>query len=163
MASVSIRNVDKSFGKTRVLSAVSLEVRDSEFVVLVGPSGCGKSTLLRILAGLEDMSDGEVRIGDKDVSWAEPRERDIAMVFQSYALYPHMTVAQNMAFSMRIRRQAAADIQSRVKDAAEILGLSVLLDRYPRQLSGGQPGGRVGSPAGGNGGLTGGIGLGTCR
>ena len=138
MASVSIRNVDKSFGKTRVLSSVSLEVKDSEFVVLVGPSGCGKSTLLRILAGLEDMSDGEVRIGDKDVSWAEPRERDIAMVFQSYALYPHMTVAQNMAFSMRIRRLAAADIQSRVRDAAEILGLSVLLDRYPKQLSGGQ-------------------------
>lgn len=138
MASVTIRNIDKSFGKTRVLSRVSLEVKDSEFVVLVGPSGCGKSTLLRILAGLEEMSGGEIHIGGKDVSWLEPKDRDIAMVFQSYALYPHMTVAQNMAFSMKIRKVSAADTAARVSSAAEILGLSALLERYPKQLSGGQ-------------------------
>lgn len=138
MASVTISGVRKSFGKTPVLRDVSIQVLDSEFVVLVGPSGCGKSTLLRILAGLEELDDGEIRIGTDDVTDFAPRDRDIAMVFQSYALYPHMTVAQNMGFSMKLRKMPAADIEQRVAEAATILGLSQLLHRTPKELSGGQ-------------------------
>lgn len=138
MASVEIRDVRKSFGPVEVLHGVSVPIADGEFVVLVGPSGCGKSTLLRMLAGLENISSGEISIGDRVVNNVHPKERDIAMVFQNYALYPHMTVAQNMGFSLKLRKSAKADIQERVAKAADILGLSQLLERFPRQLSGGQ-------------------------
>lgn len=138
MASLTISGVRKNFGKTSVLRDVSIQVLDSEFVVLVGPSGCGKSTLLRILAGLEEMDAGEIHIGNDDVSDYAPRDRDIAMVFQSYALYPHMTVAQNMGFSMKLRKMPPADVEQRVTEAATILGLSQLLHRTPKELSGGQ-------------------------
>ncbi|MCJ2024785.1 ABC transporter ATP-binding protein [Methylobacterium sp. J-067] len=138
MASVGIREVRKAFGSTNVLHGVSVDIRDGEFVILVGPSGCGKSTLLRMIAGLENISGGEIRIGERVVNDVPPKERDIAMVFQNYALYPHLTVRENMAFSMRIRKAAASEIDQRVARAAQILGLAPLLDRYPRQLSGGQ-------------------------
>ena len=138
MASVGIREVRKAFGSTNVLHGVSVDIRDGEFVILVGPSGCGKSTLLRMIAGLENISGGEIRIGERVVNDVPPKERDIAMVFQNYALYPHLTVRENMAFSMRIRKARAAEIDERVSKAAQILGLTHLLDRYPRQLSGGQ-------------------------
>jgi multiple sugar transport system ATP-binding protein len=138
MASVEIRNVRKAFGATAVIHGVSVDIQDGEFVILVGPSGCGKSTLLRMIAGLENITGGEIRIGERVVNNMPPKERDIAMVFQNYALYPHMSVADNMAFSMKLRRAPRAEIDSRVQRAAEILGLSTLLDRYPRQLSGGQ-------------------------
>lgn len=138
MASVGIREVRKAFGSTNVLHGVSVDIRDGEFVILVGPSGCGKSTLLRMIAGLENISGGEIRIGERVVNDVPPKERDIAMVFQNYALYPHLTVRENMAFSMRIRKAAASEIDLRVNKAAQILGLTHLLDRYPRQLSGGQ-------------------------
>ncbi|MGF1650916.1 MAG: ABC transporter ATP-binding protein [Hyphomicrobiaceae bacterium] len=138
MASVDIRNVRKSFGPVEVLHGVSVPIEDGEFVVLVGPSGCGKSTLLRMLAGLENITSGEILIGDRVVNNVHPKERDIAMVFQNYALYPHMTVGQNMGFSLKLRGTDKATINERVAKAAEILGLSKLLDRYPRQLSGGQ-------------------------
>ena len=138
MASVAIRGVRKSFGATQVLHGVDVDIRDGEFVILVGPSGCGKSTLLRMIAGLENISSGEIRIGDRVVNDLAPKERDIAMVFQNYALYPHMTVRDNMAFSMRLRRAPRAEIEATVGRAAGILGLGALLDRYPRQLSGGQ-------------------------
>jgi multiple sugar transport system ATP-binding protein len=138
MASVAIRDVEKAFGHTHVLHGVSVDIPDGEFVILVGPSGCGKSTLLRMIAGLENVSGGEIRIGDRVVNDVPPKERDIAMVFQNYALYPHMTVADNMAFSMKLRKAPKAEIQERVGKAAGILGLGNLLDRYPRQLSGGQ-------------------------
>jgi multiple sugar transport system ATP-binding protein len=138
MASVEIQDVRKSFGPVEVLHGVSVPIADGEFVVLVGPSGCGKSTLLRLLAGLEGISSGTIAIGGRVVNEVHPKERDIAMVFQNYALYPHMTVAQNMGFSLKLRGTAKADVRTRVNKAAEILGLSHLLDRYPRQLSGGQ-------------------------
>ncbi len=138
MASVTIRNAVKTYGAMQVLHGVSLAARDGEFVVLVGPSGCGKSTLLRMIAGLETISDGEIEIGDRVVNELEPKERDIAMVFQSYALYPHMTVRDNMAFSLKLARRNKAEIDAEVNRAAEILALAPLLDRYPRQLSGGQ-------------------------
>jgi multiple sugar transport system ATP-binding protein len=138
MASVGIREVRKAFGSTNVLHGVSVDIRDGEFVILVGPSGCGKSTLLRMIAGLENISGGEISIGERVVNDVPPKERDIAMVFQNYALYPHLTVRENMAFSMRIRRAKSAEIDERVNRAAQILGLGALLDRYPRQLSGGQ-------------------------
>ncbi len=138
MASVEIRQVRKSFGTTSVLHGVDISIRDGEFVVLVGPSGCGKTTLLRMLAGLENISSGEILIGDRVVNHVPPKERDVAMVFQNYALYPHMTVAANMAFSMKLRGAPQTEIDARVNRAAEILGLSHLLGRYPRQLSGGQ-------------------------
>jgi multiple sugar transport system ATP-binding protein len=138
MASVGIREVRKAFGSTNILHGVSVDIRDGEFVILVGPSGCGKSTLLRMIAGLENISGGEIRIGERVVNDVPPKERDIAMVFQNYALYPHLTVRDNMAFSMRIRKAAASEIDQRVAKAAQILGLTPLLDRYPRQLSGGQ-------------------------
>ena len=138
MASVSIRNVHKRFGQTPVLHGVSIEIPDGSFTVLVGPSGCGKSTLLRMVAGLENISDGEVAIGGKVVNQVAPKERDIAMVFQNYALYPHMTVRDNMAFSLALAKKDKAFIDERVGKAAGILGLAPLLDRFPRQLSGGQ-------------------------
>ena len=138
MASVEIRDLRKSFGATEVLHGVSIDIADGAFVVLVGPSGCGKSTLLRMIAGLESITSGELWIGDKLVNMAPPKERDIAMVFQNYALYPHMTVYENMAFSMRLRKAPQAETDQRTRQAAEILGLTPLLDRYPRQLSGGQ-------------------------
>ncbi|PSC03448.1 sugar ABC transporter ATP-binding protein [Alsobacter soli] len=138
MASVEIRDVRKAFGSTQVIHGVNIGINDGEFVILVGPSGCGKSTLLRMIAGLENISGGEIRIGERVVNDVPPKERDIAMVFQNYALYPHMTVADNMAFSMKLRNAPKSEIQARVSKAAGILGLEKLLDRYPRQLSGGQ-------------------------
>ncbi|HET7411777.1 MAG TPA: sn-glycerol-3-phosphate ABC transporter ATP-binding protein UgpC [Pararhizobium sp.] len=138
MAKVTIRGVRKAFGPVEVIHGVDVEIEDGEFVVLVGPSGCGKSTLLRMIAGLENVSDGIVAIGRTIVNNLPPAKRDIAMVFQSYALYPHMTVAENMAFSLRLRGVDQATIAQRQKTAAEILGLTPYLKRYPRQLSGGQ-------------------------
>jgi multiple sugar transport system ATP-binding protein len=138
MASVAIRDVRKAFGATAVIHGVDISIRDGEFVVLVGPSGCGKSTLLRMIAGLENITGGEIRIGDRVVNRLPPKERDVAMVFQNYALYPHMTVADNMAFSMKLRGAPKNEIDERVNRAAAILGLSQLLQRFPRQLSGGQ-------------------------
>ena len=138
MAQVDIRSVVKRFGHVEVLHGVSVDIADGEFVVLVGPSGCGKSTLLRMIAGLEMADGGEIVIDDKVVNWLEPKERDIAMVFQNYALYPHMTVDQNMGFSLKIRRMAKDTINARVRDASGILSLEELLKRFPRQLSGGQ-------------------------
>ena len=138
MASVGIRDVKKAFGTTKVIHGVDITIGDGEFVVLVGPSGCGKSTLLRMIAGLENITGGEIRIGERVVNNVPPKERDIAMVFQNYALYPHMTVAANMGFSLRLRGADKSEIESRVHRAAEILGLMPLLERYPRQLSGGQ-------------------------
>src|SRR5215510_1542366 len=138
MAAVGIRDVTKSFGAVEVIHGVNVSIADGEFVVLVGPSGCGKSTLLRMIAGLENITSGEIRIGERVVNNVPPKERDIAMVFQNYALYPHMTVAANMAFSLRLRGAPKSEIDARVRRAAEILGLVPLLERYPRQLSGGQ-------------------------
>jgi multiple sugar transport system ATP-binding protein len=138
MASVHIRNVHKHFGGTHVIRGVDIEIADGEFAVLVGPSGCGKSTLLRMIAGLEEIGSGEVEIGGKVVNDMQPKERDIAMVFQNYALYPHMKVRDNMAFSMLLAKRPRAEVDARVDRAAAILGLTDLLDRYPRQLSGGQ-------------------------
>jgi multiple sugar transport system ATP-binding protein len=138
MASVDIDGVRKSFGATAVIHGVDITINDGEFVILVGPSGCGKSTLLRMIAGLENISGGEIKIGGRVVNNVPPKERDIAMVFQNYALYPHMSVADNMAFSMKLRKAPASEINERVSRAAQILGLTKLLDRYPRQLSGGQ-------------------------
>jgi multiple sugar transport system ATP-binding protein len=138
MASVQINDVRKSFGGFEVLHGVTVPIEDGAFVVLVGPSGCGKSTLLRMLAGLENITSGTIAIGERIVNNVQPKERDIAMVFQNYALYPHMTVAQNMGFSLKLRGAGAADIAARVKKAADILDLAHLLERYPRQLSGGQ-------------------------
>ncbi len=138
MAAVSFRNIEKSFGKTKIIHGISFDISDGEFVVLVGPSGCGKSTLLRMLAGLEEISGGEVAVDDKVVNELDSKDRDIAMVFQSYALYPHMTVRDNMAFSLKLRKAEQALTDKRVGDAARILNLDPLLDRYPRELSGGQ-------------------------
>ena len=138
MATVEIRAVKKAYGATPVIHGVDVGIADGEFVVLVGPSGCGKSTLLRMIAGLEDISGGEIRIGDRVINNVPPKDRDIAMVFQNYALYPHMTVAENMGFSLKLHKAPKAEIDARVRAAAEILSLSHLLDRFPRQLSGGQ-------------------------
>jgi multiple sugar transport system ATP-binding protein len=138
VASVNIRSVRKNFGQVEVLHGVSIDIQDGMFVVLVGPSGCGKSTLLRMIAGLEIISDGEIEIGGRVVNDIPPKERNIAMVFQNYALYPHMTVTANMAFSLKLQSAPRADIDRRVHRAAEILGLTSMLGRYPRQLSGGQ-------------------------
>ncbi len=138
MASVAIRDVRKAFGLTAVIHGVNIDIRDGEFVVLVGPSGCGKSTLLRMIAGLENITSGEIRIGDRIVNNLPPKERDVAMVFQNYALYPHMTVAANMAFSLKLRGAPKSEIDERVQRAAGILGLTNYLERFPRQLSGGQ-------------------------
>ena len=138
MATVEIRNVRKAFGPVEILHGVSVDIADGEFVVLVGPSGCGKSTLLRMLAGLENITSGEIAIGGRVVNTMPPKDRDIAMVFQNYALYPHMTVYDNMAFSLTLANAPKSVMDQEVGRAAKILGLEQLLHRYPRQLSGGQ-------------------------
>jgi multiple sugar transport system ATP-binding protein len=138
LASVDIVQVRKSYGKHEIIHGISATIEDGEFLALVGPSGCGKSTLLRMIAGLEDITAGIIRIGNRVVNTLEPKERDIAMVFQSYALYPHKTVAQNMGFALLMRKESKAEIEKRVRRAAEILDLVPLLGRYPRELSGGQ-------------------------
>jgi multiple sugar transport system ATP-binding protein len=138
MAAVQIERVEKYFGSTQIIRGVDIAMEDGGFTVLVGPSGCGKSTLLRMIAGLEEITHGEIRIGGRVVNRMMPKERDIAMVFQNYALYPHMTVRDNMSFSLKLAGESKQVSEQRVKTAAEILGLQGLLDRYPRQLSGGQ-------------------------
>ena len=138
MTSVSIDGVRKAYGATNVIHGVNIEIDDGEFVVLVGPSGCGKSTLLRMIAGLEEISGGQIRIGSRVVNDVSAKDRDIAMVFQSYALYPHMTVADNMAFSLKLKGIARPEREARIAKAADILGLTPMLKRYPKQLSGGQ-------------------------
>jgi len=138
MAAVTLTDVRKRFGSTEVVHGVTLSIEDGEFCVLVGPSGCGKSTLLRMIAGLEQVSSGDIAIANRRVNDVAPKQRDVAMVFQNYALYPHMTVLDNMAFSMKLAGTPRADMQRRVDEAARILGLSEFLSRYPRQLSGGQ-------------------------
>jgi multiple sugar transport system ATP-binding protein len=138
MASIDIRNIRKSYGKVPVLHGVDLDIKDGEFVVLVGPSGCGKSTLLRMIAGLEDVTSGEIRIAGRSVNGLAPKDRDIAMVFQSYALYPHMSVADNMSYSLRLKKASRERIATVVAAAAAKLGLGPLLERRPKALSGGQ-------------------------
>lgn len=138
MASIDIQNVKKAYGHVQVLHDIDLRIKDGEFVVLVGPSGCGKSTLLRMIAGLEDISGGEIRIAENRVNELHPKDRDIAMVFQSYALYPHMNVAGNMSYSLRLRKMAKDSIAKAVANAAAKLGLDPLLERRPKALSGGQ-------------------------
>jgi multiple sugar transport system ATP-binding protein len=138
MASVAFKEVKKDFGKTKVLHGISLDIADGEFMVLVGPSGCGKSTLLRMLAGLEDITAGTIAIDGRVVNDLDSKDRDIAMVFQSYALYPHMTVRDNMGFSLKLRKESARRIAEGVERAARILNLENFLHRYPRELSGGQ-------------------------
>lgn len=138
MASIQIENLKKSYGNFSVLHGIDLDIADGEFIVLVGPSGCGKSTLLRMIAGLEDVTDGEIRIAGKRVNELHPKDRDIAMVFQSYALYPHMTVAQNMSYSLRLRKTPKERIASAVSAASSKLGLDPFLERRPKALSGGQ-------------------------
>jgi multiple sugar transport system ATP-binding protein len=138
MAIVAFSGIEKRFGNVEVIRGISFDIADSEFMVLVGPSGCGKSTLLRMLAGLEDITDGEISIDGQVINDLAPKDRDIAMVFQSYALYPHMTVRDNMSFSLKLARVGAVNMQQRVDNAARILNLEPLLGRYPRELSGGQ-------------------------
>ena len=138
MATLTLSGIRKSFGPVQVLHGIDLEVADGEMIVVVGASGCGKSTLLRIVAGLETPTEGTVRIDGRDVTKLEPADRDIAMVFQNYALYPHMTVFENMAYGLKIRGMKPAEIQKRVTEAAEMLEIGPLLSRKPRQLSGGQ-------------------------
>jgi multiple sugar transport system ATP-binding protein len=138
MASVTYDHVSKKFGETTAINDLNIAIEDKEFLVLVGPSGCGKSTALRCLAGLEEITSGRILIGSRDVSNVAPKDRDIAMVFQSYALYPHMSVYDNMAFGLKLRKTPKSEIDRRVKEAAETLGISHLLGRKPKQLSGGQ-------------------------
>ena len=138
MAEVNLKNVTKSFGKNEVIHGISCDIADGEFIVILGPSGCGKSTLLRMVAGLEKITGGEVAIDGRVVNTMEPSERDVAMVFQNYALYPHMSVFNNMAYGLKIRRMPKSEIEKRVMNAAEILELTAFLERKPRQLSGGQ-------------------------
>jgi sn-glycerol 3-phosphate transport system ATP-binding protein len=142
MAQVHLKNITKTYGKgakaVQVIHGISMDIADGEFIVMVGPSGCGKSTLLRMVAGLEDITGGDIVIGDRVVNELEPKDRDIAMVFQNYALYPHMSVYENMAYGLKIRRFSKDDIEARVQKAAKILELGALLQRTPRQLSGGQ-------------------------
>ena len=138
MSNVILKNVKKIYDKNVVINNIDLEIKDKEFVVLVGASGCGKSTILRMIAGLEEITDGEIYIGDKKVNDIHPKDRDIAFVFQSYALYPHMTVRENIAFGLKMRKVDKATIEQKVQEAAEILDLTEYLDRKPKQLSGGQ-------------------------
>ena len=138
MAAIRIQNVAKTFGKTTALRDIDLDVKDGEFLVLLGPSGCGKTTLLRCIAGLERVDSGRIAIGDRDVTDLAPRHRDIAMVFQSYAVFPHMTVRSNIGFGLRMKKVPKAELEKRVTDGAALLGLEPFLDRYPAQLSGGQ-------------------------
>ncbi|HEY1089461.1 MAG TPA: ABC transporter ATP-binding protein, partial [Burkholderiaceae bacterium] len=138
MSAISLQNISKNFSGAEVIRDVSVEIADGEFCVLVGPSGSGKSTLLRLIAGLEEPSSGEIRIGERDVTFEPPKKRNIAMVFQSYALYPQMTVRDNMGFGLRLAGVDKKEANSKIEAAAEMLGLTALLERYPRQLSGGQ-------------------------
>jgi multiple sugar transport system ATP-binding protein len=138
LAQVTLRNIFKRFDKVLAVNNLNLEIRDKEFMVLVGPSGCGKTTALRMIAGLEEVSDGDILIGERVVNDVSPKDRDIAMVFQNYALYPHMTVYENMAFGLKLRKVPKGEIQKRVGDAAQLLGIEALLSRKPKQLSGGQ-------------------------
>ena len=138
MAKINLKNLQKSYGKTKVIHDLSVDIKEGELVVIVGPSGCGKSTLLRMVAGLEDINSGSILFDNKEVNDLEPRERNIAMVFQNYALYPHMTVFQNMSYSLKILKIPKDEINSRVQKAADILELGELLERKPNQLSGGQ-------------------------
>ena len=138
MGSVTLRGIRKAYGAVEVLHGIDLDVREGDFTVLVGPSGCGKSTLLRAIAGLETIGDGEIALDGQAINHLPPKRRNIAMVFQNYALYPHMSVARNMGFSLRLARRPKEEIDRKVREAAEILGLTDLLERYPRQLSGGQ-------------------------
>ncbi|KFL28099.1 hypothetical protein JP74_03835, partial [Devosia sp. 17-2-E-8] len=138
MATIDLVDLKKDYGNSPAVKGINLNVADGEFIVLVGPSGCGKSTLLRMVAGLETVTDGIVRIAGKDVNKAEPAERDIAMVFQNYALYPHMTVRQNLEYGLKNRGVPRPEIDKRVKEAADILEIGQFLERKPRQLSGGQ-------------------------
>src|ERR671915_104128 len=138
MAAIEVAGVRKNYGAVQVLHGMDLAIADGEFIVLVGPSGCGKSTLLRMIAGLEEISAGTIRIGGRVVNELPPRDRDIAMVFQSYALYPHMTVFENLAFALKLRKMPKAEMRKRVEQAAELLGIGEYLKRKPRQLSGGQ-------------------------
>src|SRR6266699_3254074 len=138
MAEVALRNIVKTFDRTPAVAGIDLDISDREFVVLVGPSGCGKTTTLRMIAGLEEATSGEIYIGDQIVNDAPPKDRDIAMVFQNYALYPHMTVYENMSFGLRLKKFPKAEIKERVENAARILDITNLLDRRPKQLSGGQ-------------------------
>ena len=138
MADVQIKNLQKYYGSVQALKGIDLHINDGEFVVFVGPSGCGKSTLLRSIAGLEDISSGEISIGGRVVNDLRPRDRDISMVFQNYALYPFLSVYDNIAFGLRARKVVGAEIRKRVSEAASMLGITPLLDRLPRQLSGGQ-------------------------
>src|SRR5215216_2753233 len=138
MAGVTLDHITKKYGEVTAVNDLNIQIRDQEFLVLVGPSGCGKSTALRMIAGLEEISAGDLYIGDRRVNDVAPKDRDIAMVFQSYALYPHMTVYDNLAFGLKLRKTPKAEIQRRVNEAAEILGLTNLLKRKPKQLSGGQ-------------------------
>src|SRR6202023_3293207 len=138
MADVALRDVVKRFDNVEAVRQISLNIPDKEFVVLVGPSGCGKSTTLRMIAGLEEISAGDILIGGEVVNDVPPRDRDIAMVFQNYALYPHMTVFENMSFGLKLRRTPKAEIRARVERAGQILGITDLLERRPKQLSGGQ-------------------------
>ncbi len=137
MADVVLHSLAKTFGTVEAVRGIDLTIPDNEFVVLVGPSGCGKSTVLRMIAGLEDITAGDIRIGGQRMNDVPPKDRNIAMVFQNYALYPHMTVEQNMSFGLRLRKVAKAEIRSKVERAAGILGISDLLGRRPRELSGG--------------------------
>src|SRR6059058_4381275 len=138
MAQVTLRKVVKKYDEVEAVSAIDLDISDKEFVVLVGPSGCGKSTTLRMIAGLEDITDGEIAVDGEVVNDVPPKDRDMAMVFQNYALYPHMTVYQNMSFGLRLKHFPKDEIEKRVQEAARILDITELLDRKPRQLSGGQ-------------------------
>jgi len=138
MAEIQINSLNKSFGKTRVVKDITLSIKSRSFTVIVGPSGCGKSTLLRMIAGLEKIDSGEIKIAGKSVNDLPPKDRDIAMVFQSYALYPHMTVFNNMAFGLKLEKKSKSEIEKRVKEASRILQIENLLDRKPKQLSGGQ-------------------------
>lgn len=138
MAGLTLKNIRKKYDKNVIIDGIDLEIKDKEFLVLVGASGCGKSTILRMIAGLEDITGGEIFIGDRKVNKVPPKDRDIAFVFQSYALYPHMTVRENIAFGLKMRKFSEEDIDKKVNEAAEILNLGELLDRKPKQLSGGQ-------------------------
>jgi multiple sugar transport system ATP-binding protein len=138
MASITIKHLQKNFGATPVLRGIDIDIRDGEFVALVGPSGCGKSTLLRLIAGLEEADAGDILLGERRINDAAPRDRDVAMVFQNYALYPHMSVAENLGFGLQIQGVAKGEIARRVQQAADTLGLGELLQRRPKQLSGGQ-------------------------
>jgi multiple sugar transport system ATP-binding protein len=138
MSRIALKELRKTYDTTEVVCGINLDIKHNEFVVLVGPSGCGKSTTLRMIAGLEDITDGEIIIGERVINDVAPKDRDIAMVFQNYALYPHKTVYDNMAFGLQLRKTPKAEIDKRVRDAAEILNISELLERRPKQLSGGQ-------------------------